>query len=284
VPNPFYHYLNQTLIPGPLFNQQNVSLGSLLVPYPLYGPLYQVGVLGAGEQYQDVEFKLQKRFSQGYNFLFGYIYIREKTQINNFNDLTEYLNAFAWQPSDQPHHRITAAGTYELPLGKGKPYLASLPRIADAVIGGWQITGVFTFTSGDYPRFGNYIVTGNPCQNVPSGYYFNPDAFSLTPANTYVLRTNPLQYSCITGPNFMDLDASLLKNFHITEKVRAQLKMTAYNATNRLNLGDPDTNKNDAAFGQALYQGSTGGTFGAQGAVYGNQAGRQVELGLRLIF
>jgi hypothetical protein len=243
-----------------------------------------VGVLGAGERYQDLEVKVQKRFSQGYNFLFGYIYIREKTQINNFNDLTMYLNQLAWQDSDQPHHRVSAAGTYELPFGKGKPFLSTLPRVADAVIGGWQITGVLTFTSGSYPRFGNYIVTGNPCQNVPAGYYWNPSAFSVTPANTYVLRTNPMQYSCIAGPSFFDLDASVLKNFHITEKVRAQLKMTAYNATNKLNLGPPDTNINDAAFGQSLYQGSPGGTFGSQGAVFGNQAGRQVELGFRLMF
>jgi hypothetical protein len=33
-----------------------------------------------------------------------------------------------------------------------------------------------------------------------------------------------------------------------------------------------------------LYQGSPGGTFGGQGAVYGNQAGRQVEIGFKLIF
>lgn len=284
VANPFYHYLNQTLIPGPLFNQQDVSLGSLLIPYPLYGPLYQIGVLGAGEQYQDIELKVQKRFSQGYNFLFGYIYIREKTQINSFNDMTEYLNTLAWQASDQPHHRITAAGSYELPFGKGKPFLASAPRAVDALIGGWQITGVLTFNSGDYPRFGNYIVTGNPCQNVPSGYYFNPSVFHVLPANTYVLRTNPMQYSCINGPSFFDLDASILKNIHITERVQAQLKMTAYNATNKLNLGDPDTTVTDANFGQALYQGSPGGTFGSQAAVYGNQAGRQVEIGFKLLF
>ena len=40
VPNPFYHYLDQTVMPGPLYNQQTVSLGSLLVPYP--------AILGAG--------------------------------------------------------------------------------------------------------------------------------------------------------------------------------------------------------------------------------------------
>ena len=57
--------------------------------------------------------------------------------------------------------------------------------------------------------------------------------------------------------------------------------MAAYNATNRLNRGDPDTGVTDSNFGQALYQGAPGGTFGAQGGTYGNQSGRQVELGLR---
>jgi hypothetical protein len=284
VPNPFYHYLNTTLVPGPLYNQPTVSLGTLLRPYPLYGGLYQLNTLGAGERYQDLEVRIQKRFSQGYNFLLGYIYIREKYQ-QYFNDLSTYLDQLSWQASDQPHHRITSAGSYELPFGKGKRFLAGLPRAADALIGGWQITGVLTFNTGDYPRFGNLIVVSNPCQNVPTGYYWNPSAFQPLPAGqTYTLRTNPLQYSCITGPSFFDLDASLLKNFRITEKWQAQLKMTAYNATNKLNLGDPNTSQTSPYFGQALFQGAPAGQFGAQTATYGNQAGRQIELGVRLLF
>jgi hypothetical protein len=284
VDNPFYHYLTQDKLPGPLYNLQTVPLSSLLVKYPLYGPLYQIGVRGAAERYQDIEVKLQKRFSQGYNFLFGYVFIKEKSQINNFNDLTLFQNQLQWQDSNQPHHRITSAGTYELPFGKSKRYLSSAPRIADAIIGGWQITGLFTYTSGDYPRFGNLVVTGNPCQNVPSGYYFNPSVFSALPANTYVLRSNPMQYSCIVGPSFVNLDATLQKNFHITERVQAQLKMTAYNALNKLNYGDPNTSQSAPDFGQALYQGSPTGEFSGQTATYGNQAGRQIELGLRLTF
>ena len=128
-------------------------------------------------------------------------------------------------------------------------------------------------------------MVSNPCQNVPSGYYWNPSAFQVLPSGqTYTLRTNPLQYSCITGPNFFDLDASLLKNFRITEKWQAQLKITAYNATNKLNLGDPNTDRTSPYFGQALFQGAPAGQFGAQTATYGNQAGRQIELGVKLIF
>ena len=49
-------------------------------------------------------------------------------------------------------------------------------------------------------------------------------------------------------------------------------------------FGDPELNVNSEVFGQAHYQGAPAGQFGGQTATYGNQAGRQIELGFRLIF
>ncbi|MDQ2898306.1 MAG: carboxypeptidase-like regulatory domain-containing protein [Acidobacteriota bacterium] len=285
VDNPFFNYLTPTLFPGPLRNQKQVSLGSLLVPYPQYGGLYQIGTLGAAERYHSLEFKAQKAFSKGYNFLVSYVYIREKNQTNTFNDLNAFQNNLVYQDSNQPHHRFNIAGTWELPVGAGRAYFNSAPKVVEAVVGGWKVAGLWTFISGDFPRFGNLGVSGNPCVSNPTPKaWFNTAAFSRIPANTYVLRTNPLQYDCLTGPQFWNLDANLAKEFRVTEKVRAELKMAAYNATNRLNRGDPDTNVLSSTFGQALFQGSPGGSFGAQGATYGNQSGRQVELGLKIIF
>jgi hypothetical protein len=285
VDNPFYNYLTPTLFPGPLRNQPTVSLSSLLVPYPQYGGLYEVGVLGAAERYQSVELKAQKAFSKGYNFLVSYVYIREKTQTNTFNDLDAFQNNLVYQNSNQPRHRFNIASTWELPIGKGRPYLNSLPRAADAIVGGWKVAGLWTFISGDFLQFGNLIVNGSPCiSNPTSQHWFNTSAFSPLPANTYVLRTNPLQYDCLTGPHFWNLDANLTKAVRVTEKVQVELKMAAYNATNRLNRGDPNTNVLSSTFGQALFQGSPGGNFGAQGATYGNQSGRQVELGAKIVF
>lgn len=283
-PNPFYRYANTTLIPGPLYNQPTVSLGTLLRPFPLYGGLYQFGTLGASEQYQDLEVRIQKRFSQGYNFLLGYIFIKEKYQ-QYFNDLGTFNDRLTWVQGNQPRHRLTSAGSYELPFGHGRRFFSGAPRLADAAIGGWQLTGVLTYNTGSYPRFGNLTVLSNPCQNVPAGYYFNPQAFAPLPAGrTYTLRTNPLQYDCIVGPSFFDLDASLLKNIRITEKWQAQLKVTAYNVTNKLNFGDPDVGQTSPYFGQSLYQGAPAGQYGSQTATYGNQAGRQLEFGLRIMF
>ncbi len=52
VANPFYHYLNNpALLPGNLYSQPTVQLQQLLVPYPQYGPLFEIGVLGASERY-----------------------------------------------------------------------------------------------------------------------------------------------------------------------------------------------------------------------------------------
>jgi hypothetical protein len=291
VDNPFYNYLTPTLFPGPLRNQKQVSLGSLLVPYPQYGGLYQIGTLGAAERYHSMELKAQKAFSNGYNFLVSYVYIREKAQTNGFangqifNDLQAYNNDLVYQDSNQPRHRFNIASTWELPVGRGHAYLSNAPKVVDAIIGGWKVAGLYTFMSGDFPRFGNLIVNGSPCVSSPTPQkWFNTAAFSNPPANTYVLRTNPLQYDCLTGPHFWNLDANLTKAINITERVHAELKMAAYNATNRLNRGDPDTNVLSSTFGQALFQGSPGGTFGAQGATYGNQSGRQVELGLKITF
>lgn len=294
VANPFYHYLSPTLIPGPLYNQQTVPLSSLLTPYPQYSGLAEFGQCCAHERYNSLEFKAQKVFAKGSNFLFAYVYIRERSQLF-FNDLDTYNSHLVWQASDQPHHRISSAGTYELPIGRGRTYMSNIPRAADFLVGGWKVTGVITFTSGDYPRFNNgyppptgagMLVTGNPCLSNPTPqHWFNTGAFQLLPANTYQLRTNPLQFSCLTGPSFFDLDGSLSKAFKITDKVKTEFKMSAFNATNRLNRGDPSTDIYSSTFGQALYQGSPGGTFGQQAATYGSgNSGRQVELGLKIIF
>jgi hypothetical protein len=285
VANPFYNYLTPTLFPGPLRNQQTVSLASLLVPYPQYGPLYQVGVCCSGERYNSLETRIQRAYANGFNFLFSYVYIRERAEINSFNDLTVYQNSFQWQNSNQPHHRLNFAGTYELPFGQGKPFLHALPRVVDAVVGGWKVTPFAQLISGDFPQFGNAVVSGNPCISNPTpAHWFNTAVFQAVPANTYVLRSNPLQYGCLRGPSFFVMDASLVKNFRLYERFHAEIKMTAYNATNHLNRGDPDTNPLSSTFGQALYQGSPGGNFGSQGGGYGNQSGRQVELGVKIIF
>jgi hypothetical protein len=285
VDNPFFNYLTPELFPGPLRNQRTVALGSLLRRYPHYGGLYQVGVEGAGERYHSLEVKAQKAFSKGWNFLFAYVFIREKTQ-QYLNELDQFSNNLVYQNSNQPRHRITTAGTYELPFGRGRTFKANMPRAADAVLGGWKVTGVSTFISGAILRFGKMNYNGeDPTVSDPSpSRWFNTGAFSPIAANTYVIRSNPIQFDQLRGPRYHALDATLSKTFVLNERIRTELKMAAYNALNRLNRGNPNLDVTSSQFGQALFQGSPAATFGPQTMELGNVSGRQVEIGLKILF
>jgi hypothetical protein len=295
VTNPFYHFQNNpALIPGNLYNEPTVQLQQTLTKYPLYGPLFEIGVLGASERYQSGQVELQKRFSRGYNFLVSYVYIREKLQ-NFANAEDEFNNILTWQDGDQPHHRFNIAATYEFPFGKGRTYFANANRAVDALIGGWQLTGLSTFTSGDYPRFNNLnsgatpinapvTIAGNACVSNPNpSRYFNTSIVALA-ANSSAIVPYNVQFGCLQGPSFWNVDATLMKSFNITERVHSELKISAYNVFNRLNRGDPNMNPSDPNYGTDLYQGAPGGTFGAQSATPANVTGRQMEIGLRISF
>jgi hypothetical protein len=93
--------------------------------------------------------------------------------------------------------------------------------------------------------------------------------FKVLPA--YTPRTNPWQYPDLKGPIFWDIQANVSKSFRITEKIRADFRMAAYNLTNRLNRADPDLVVTSSTFGQALRQSA-------------NTVGRQMEYGLEIVF
>jgi hypothetical protein len=237
---------------------------------------------------------VQKRFSHGYNYLVSYVYIREKLQ-NFANSLNEYNNILTWQDGDQPHHHFNVAGTYEVPLGKGRTYFNNANRVVDGLIGGWQITGLSTFISGDSPRFNNLnsgatpinapvTINGSPCVSSPTpSHWFNTSAVPLAANSSAIVPFN-VQFGCLKGPSFWDVDASLIKSIKITERVHGQLKISAYNLFNRLNRGDPNLNPSDPNYGTNLFQGAPGGTYGAQTATPANVTGRQMEIGLRVVF
>ncbi len=286
VDNPFYNYLTPAVFPGPLRNQKTVSLASLLTQYPHYSGLYEVGTLGSAERYHSLEFKAQKAFSKGWNFLWAYVYIREKAERTDQNELDTYTNTLRYLNSNQPRHRITTAGTYELPFGAGRAFGGTMPRLADALVGGWKITGLATYMSGSILRFGKMDYLGGEVtvSNPSPGRWFNTDVFKPIAANTYVIRSNPMQFDNLTGPKYFMLDATLSKDFRITERIKTELEMRAFNALNRLNRGNPNMSVTSSQFGQALYQGTPSAQFGPQNMELGNVSGRQVELGMKIIF
>ena len=281
VANPFYNYLTPAQFPGPLRNQANVPMTALLVQRPQYGNLWETFASGVSEQYYSGDLRVQRPFANGFNFLFGYSYIREKCQcitastsaqaiVPYFpNAIESYNNQFNWVDSINPHHRFTAAGTYQLPFGKGRSFMSNASTIVDGVLGGWQLAGSWTANSAPYLEFPALTVSGDPTISNPTpARWFDTSKFAqLSP---YIMQTNPDHYRDLRGPIYWNIDGTLSKRFKVTEKFNAELKAEAYNLTNRLNRANPDLGVTSPTFGQSLRQNIT--------------VGRQVELGMRVIF
>jgi hypothetical protein len=266
VANPFYGLPLQ----GPLASQQSVSIGSLMAPYPQYTGISEVdGVTGANMRYNSLQLKVQKRFSKGYTFLAGYNY-HVSTGQAYYDSVAQYLNKFTPEDSGLPRHRLTTSGSWDIPVGKGRPFLSNSNRMVDAFVGGWVLTGVLTYQSGAPIKFTNVAVTGNPGQNVPSGAYFNPAVVQNLPA--YTEETNPWFYPGVNGPHLFNVDASMVKDFHLTERIRFSLRMDAFNALNNVNWAAPNLTPGNPAID------------GRSTSILQNTFGRQLQLGLRASF
>src|ERR1039458_10471966 len=75
--NPFYG-LPATVMPGTLRTEQNVTVGQLLVPYPQYGALTQLGWPGQSDHYYALQLKAERPMANGIAFLVAYNYNQER--------------------------------------------------------------------------------------------------------------------------------------------------------------------------------------------------------------
>ena len=136
-----------------------------------------------------------------------------------FNELDTYQNNLTWQNSNQPRHRLTMAGTYELPFGKGRPYMTNMPKAAGRDRRRLEADRRLHLHDRPILRFGKMNYNGqDPTVSDPTpGKWFNTAASRRFAANTFVIRSNPLQFDNLTGPSYFMLDGTLSKTFQITE-------------------------------------------------------------------
>ena len=271
VANPFYHLSIPNKSPGALWNQSTVSVLTLARPYPQYsGALTMIdGVNGGDMIYHSLQMKAVKSFSNGYTLLVAYNYHVQSNQ-QFYDNVDNYLKKWTSEDSGTPRHRLTASGTWMIPVGKGRQFMPSAPRLLDALIGGWNLAGTATWHSGTLLNFGGMLVSGDPTISNPGpNGWFNTSVFSILPA--YTRRTNPWYYSGIRGPKYFNIDGTLNKDFSITEKIKFQLHMDAFNATNNMNYNNPNMTVGSSQFGKST-------------DIYSQDFGRRLQLGLRLQF
>src|SRR5262249_50614717 len=153
-------------------------------------------------------------------------------------------------------HTFVASSVYELPFGKGKPWLQS--GWADWVAGGWQIGGVVTLMSGrplDFSANGNSLNAPGTRQtpnqvapfNVLGGIDTDPwfDTSAFQTVSTNGVMGNVPRYA-FAGPKLFNLDASLSKRLRVTERVGMEVRAEAFSLTNTPQFDLPSANASDA--------------------------------------
>jgi hypothetical protein len=160
-------------------------------------------------------------------------------------------------------HLLSASAIIDLPFGKGQRYLNG-GGAADKLFSGWQLNIIQTARSG-FPftvvcncSFVRPTQISDPFANVPAGRYLNVAAFSTTTGIT-TLPANPagtvIQYGSLgrntfNGPAIWNTDLSLFKTTALTEGVRAQIGVEAFNFWNHAKRTVPINNINDGGFGR----------------------------------
>lgn len=226
---------------------------------------------GGDSYYHGFQLTLRKRFSAG--LLFGLAYTFSKSiddqsvdpvgaasggGLNATNSRTP-ADTRTWRNerslSDfNRTHVLTMTSVYELPFGKGKPILGSAPRSVNAVVGGWNLNGIFTGQSGEPFSVRSGVFTENfshqsradlvgakPSTDLKSApgiagpvIFTDASAFRIPDPGGDGIGRN-----VFTGPGYWNLDLGVAKNFDVTEKIRLQFRAEAFNSLNHPNFDNP---------------------------------------------
>jgi hypothetical protein len=133
--------------------------------------------------------------------------------------------------------------------------------IARQVLGGWEISGIFTARTGMpvyISQSGLYsrpdYIGGNPINPnyADTGVYLNLAAFAKVPlgAGGNPIRPGSLGNGAIRGTGLWNLDSALAKNFRVRERMSLQVRADLFNTFNHTGYSDFTTSINSANFGK----------------------------------
>ncbi|HEV2687326.1 MAG TPA: TonB-dependent receptor, partial [Bryobacteraceae bacterium] len=278
------------LLPGVSLNTTALTtVSQLLATYPEFPLGSGSGSTGIIEQnnnagssyFHSLNIRVEKRLSHGLSLIGNYIHSKLIEQDSWLND-TDLRPEKRLSPFDHPN-RFVVGSTYQLPIGKGQA-LDLRSRWTNLLFGGWRVNGIYSYqtgqplqwvngsttTIGDYVSVSGALNLDNRQANLNTAA-FNTAAFltGSTQVFQFHIRTFPTTFGNLRQDGINNLDASLLKEFNVTERAYFQLRAEAFNTLNHPQFGSPNMTANNSAFGQITTQANRP---------------RQLQLGARFVF
>jgi hypothetical protein len=287
-----------------------------IAPYNLpYNAIYLFGDVGT-THYNSLQLKAEtKTPKHGLYALVAYTYSR--TYDNGLSDglgselSAPYFPLPNWQNLDWSlsqinlDHSLTGSVIYDLPFGKGKEFGGNWNPAAEAVLGNWQVTliervssgfpvplvdsnnqsGVAFNTGGDSYNFNrpDQVAGCNTNPSNHSGYHYINRACFAVPSilvngvPDYQVLGNAARVP-VSGPDFVNSDFSLIKDFVLHEQVGLNFRAEFFNLWNHPQYGSPI---NDINYGSPA-PGAVSSSFGEVNSTVNNP--RLIQLALKLTF
>ena len=230
----------------------------------------------ANSNYHSLQARFQQRLSQGLAALVSYTWSKSIDDASNFfssaGDPNFPQNSFdvraeRGRSNFDVRQRLSASYSYDLPFGKGHRYLADAGWVS-RVLSGWQSFGIVTLQSGrpftvallsdiDNSGTGRSIlgfgandrpnVVGDPRLGQRSlERWFNPAAFAFPPRGSF----GNAGRNILDGPGYQNVNASLVKNTSLSERLNLQLRAEFFNLFNHPNFNLPDNFLGSPTFGR----------------------------------
>jgi hypothetical protein len=227
---------------------------------------------GATGTYHAFTAKARKDFSKGLTFITHYT--KSKAIDNASSQLSDFQNANDVRSNKalsgyHAANRYVASAVYQLPLGRGRPYLANSHPVADV----FNTQSGFFFSPTAPNTIGiesggvraDRIRNGNlPTSERTRLRWFDTGAF-IAPTG---FRYGTAGRNILEGPGLKNLDLGILKDFRISESHKIQFRSEFFNAFNFVNFGLPSGSITAANYG----------TIASAGA------SREVQFALKYIF
>jgi hypothetical protein len=288
VNNPFFG-----IIPTGVLAGRTVPRQRLLRPHPQFTAVNLSGdTPGASSSFNALVLRYHWQISGGLNLLTTYQWSKAIDNASEWQgwEVSDTLRDFYNLKSDRsisahdlPQSFVNAL-VYEMPIGKGRKYLSDMHPVANAVLGGWQVSSIIRFSSGlplgftapnSLGIFGfqiqrpNVADLKNAAVDSPKpDRWFNQAAFTA-PGNFELGNLTRWVPNIRFGPtNHADL--AILKNFRWRERLKAQFRAEMFNMTNTPQFGRANTTFGSNDFGRV--SGTT------------NVGPRNIQLGLRVQF
>ena len=226
-------------------NGATITRASLLYAYPQYSGVSVANIPAGTNRYDALQFSVKRRFGNGLNFQVNYMITKslEKLTFLNAQDMNlgDLLNPVLEKRLgifDVPQ-KLSVLGLYDLPVGRGRPWLSQMHPVLNGFFGNWSIGWNLTVQSGfpiDHPNAAPLAARSAklPADQRTLERWFDTSLFpKVAGPPAYTLRNFPTRFPDVRYMDFRNFDFSITKEIPIIkERVKTQIRADVTNFSN----------------------------------------------------